>query len=164
MMVSYNQQQIVSHSPVEPVVSGEIWFGNTWPESSGRIDGTACVANGGQLDGKQCQANGDRSKWGGFVFLSSDHEDNKDKNTRAKRLDEDSLSDRRALRECSDDGERTGKHAFHQGRCNNATDDLGWDEKRNSQPGYVVSDTKCYRDLQSQQGLVVRRGLNLQQG
>jgi len=163
-MVSYNQQSIVSHSPVEPVVAREPWFGNTWPESPGRIDGTTCVANGGQLDGKQCQANGDRGKWGGFVFLSGDHEDDKYEDTRAKCLDEDSLSDRRALGKCSDDCERTGEHAFHQGRCNDATDNLSGNEERNSHPGYILSDAKCQRDLQSKQGLVVRQKLNLQQG
>jgi len=103
------------------MVSGEVWFGYTRPERSSRIERTASVEHGAQLGDEQCQANGDRGKRSGFVFLGSDHKNNKDKKTRAECLNEDSLSDRRALRKPCDDRQFTREHALHESGCDYAT-------------------------------------------
>jgi len=58
------------------------------------------------------------------MLLGSEHEHHKDEETRAKCLDENSLSDRRSLGETSDNDKRAGEHTLHECCCNYTAEKL----------------------------------------
>lgn len=141
------QRQTTSDSPVQIVIAREIPGGDAGAKRPGRIQRPARVVDAAQLCDEESQPDPDRREGRRLMLLRGQHQDDEDQQCSPEGLDEDALRDRGPSGQGNNDGEGPGEHAGHQGGGNDATKDLGGQEKEPSDPGDVAREAEGQGNL-----------------